>query len=218
MSKSPNLQDSQDLLTEENGDCAAGEDGCHPHSFTGLLESLETETSSDPVTFGQLLEVAGRRTFGPVILLLGAISISPLTIIPGANWAVATATLLFAGQLLIGRRRPWLPRNILDIAFRREHLSQMVKNGREAAHVADRLTAPRLTFLTEPPFVYGTALLCVLAALITYPLGLIPLGPVLPGVSIVLLGIGLTARDGLFLLMSGISLAGAAVLVSRFFV
>lgn len=213
MSKSPNLPDSPAAA----GDCDDGADDCHPHSFTSLLESLESETSSDPVTFGQLLDVAGRRTFGPVILLLGAISISPLTILPGANWAVATATLLFAGQLLVGRKRPWLPRKILDIAFPRAHLSRMVEAGREAAHVADRLTAPRLTFMTDPPFVYLTALICVFASLITYPLGLIPLGPILPGVSIVLLGIGLTARDGLFLLMSGISLAGAAVLVSRFF-
>ncbi len=215
MSKSPNLPDSAPASPGDSG--GATDDGSDPHSFTALLESLETETSGDPVTFGDLLSVAGRRTFGPVILLLGAISISPLTIIPGANWAVATATLLIAGQLLLGRRRPWLPQRILDISFPRQHLSGMVNGGREAAHIADRLTAPRLIFLTEPPFVYGTALLCVVAALITYPLGLIPLGPILPGVSIVLLGIGLTARDGLFLLMSGISLAGAAVLVSRFF-
>lgn len=215
MSKSPNLPDNVSSSPEDCADDTG--DGCNPLSFSGLLESLEAETSGDPVTFGELLDVAGRRTFGPVILLLGAISISPLTIIPGANWAVATATLLFAGQLLIGRKRPWLPKKILDISFPRQHLSGMVRGGREAAHVADRLTAPRLVFLTEPPFVYGTALLCVIAALITYPLGLIPLGPILPGVSIVLLGIGLTARDGLFLLMSGISLAGAAVLVLRFF-
>jgi len=217
MSTSPNPPDSPELLNDGAAPTGADQDDSHPHSFTSLLESLETETSGDPVTFGQLLDVAGRRTFGPVILLLGAISISPLTIVPGANWAVATATLLFAGQLLFGRKRPWLPAGILNIQFRREHLSKMVRGGREAAHVADRLTAPRLTFLTEPPFVFGTALLCVMAALVTYPLGLIPLGPILPGVSIVLLGIGLTARDGLFLLMSGISLAGAAVLVSRFF-
>lgn len=183
--------------------------------FTGLLDALLQETSGEHVTLGQLMDIAGRRTFGPVILLLGFISISPLTIVPGANWLVAAVTLLFAVQLMFGRRHPWLPKKLLNTQFPRPFLEKSVNASRKVAHVADSLTSPRLVFLTEPPFVIGVAIACIVAALATFPLGLIPLGPVLPGVSIVLLGIGMTARDGVFLGLATFALAGAGMLLWR---
>ena len=39
------------------------------------------------------------------------------------------------------------------------------------------------------------------AALITIPLGLIPFGPFVPSLAIVIFGLGMTARDGLILLL-----------------
>jgi hypothetical protein len=83
------------------------------------------------------------------------------------------------------------------------------------AHIADSITAPRLVFLTRPPFVMGVAVVCIIASLVTFPLGLVPLGPVLPGISIVLMGIGLTARDGVFLLLSTLAMVGSILLVAR---
>lgn len=183
--------------------------------FSGLLSALLAETSGDTVTLRQLMDVAGRRTFGPVLLLLGLIAVSPLTLVPGATWLVAAVTLLFSGQILLGLRKPWLPGKLVDTQFPRRLLEQTVEKAAPIAQVADKLTSPRLVFLTEPPFVMGTALLCVMAALITFPLGLIPLAPILPGISIVLIGIGLTARDGVFLMLSMLSLTGGAMLMVR---
>jgi hypothetical protein len=184
-------------------------------NFTGLVNSLVTETSGDTVTLGQLMAIMERRSFGAVILLLGLISISPLTIVPGANWLVATVTLLFSVQLLFGAKHPVMPKKLLGMSMQRDHLVAFAAAARKTAHTADALTAPRLEWLTRPPFVFAVALICVAAALITYPLGLIPFGPVLPGVSIVLMGVGLTAKDGVFLLLSGLALGGAAMLLAR---
>lgn len=183
-------------------------------NFVGLLNCLVTETSGETVTLGQLMHIVERRSFGAVILLLGVIAISPLTIVPGATWAVAAVTLLFSLQLLFARH-PMLPSPLLKLKLPREQLKVFVKASRRMAHIADRLTAPRLTFLTRPPFVIGVAIVCTIAALVTFPLGLIPLAPVLPGVSIVLMGIGLTARDGVFLLLSSLALAGSLLLLAR---
>ncbi|MGH7292997.1 MAG: exopolysaccharide biosynthesis protein, partial [Myxococcota bacterium] len=108
-----------------------------------------------------------------------------------------------------------MPRKLLDLRMPRPALETFVKTTRSLAHIADKLTAPRLGFLTRPPFVIGVALVCTIAALVTFPLGLIPLGPVLPGISILLMGIGLTARDGVFLLLSTLAMAGAVLLVVR---
>jgi hypothetical protein len=184
-------------------------------NFTSLLDCLVKETSGETVTLGQLMGIVERRSFGAVILLLGLIAISPLTIVPGATWVVAAVTLLFSVQLLFGLKHPMMPRKLLDLKMPRPALEGFVKTTRNLAHIADKLTAPRLGFLTRPPFIIGVALVCTIAALVTFPLGLIPLGPVLPGISILLMGIGLTARDGVFLLLSTLAMAGAVLLVVR---
>jgi hypothetical protein len=184
-------------------------------NFSGLLESLVAETSGETVTLGQLMRIVERRSFGAVILLLGIIAISPLTIVPGANWLVAAVTLLFSVQLLFGARHPMLPKKLLAVKFPRAQLETFVKTLRKTAHTADRLTKPRLTFLAKPPFVIGASIVCIVAALLTFPLGLIPLGPVLPSISILMMGIGLTSRDGVFLLISGLALGGATMLLAR---
>ena len=184
-------------------------------NFTALLNCLVTETSGEKVTLGQLMHIMERRSFGAVILLLGLIAISPLTVVPGATWTVAAVTLLFSIQLLFGMQRPWLPKALLNLKMPRDQLQSFVKAARKMAHTADKLTAPRWRFLTRPPLVIGVAVLCIAAALITFPLGLIPLAPVLPGVAIVLMGIGLTARDGVFLVLSTLAMAGSVMLLAR---
>lgn len=184
-------------------------------NFTGLLDCLVKETSGEKVTLGQLMHIVERRSFGAVILLLGLIAVSPLTIVPGATWVVATVTLLFSIQLLFALKHPILPKRLLKLELSRDHLQTFARASRKMAHTADKLTAPRLGFLTRPPFIVAVALICIAAALVTFPLGLIPLGPVLPGISILLMGIGLTARDGVFLLLSSLAFAGAVLLLTR---
>lgn len=184
-------------------------------NFSALLSCLVTETTGDEVTLGQLMRIMERRSFGAVILLLGLIAISPLTVVPGATWTVAAATLLFSVQLLFGMQHPWLPKALLNMKMPRDKLIGFAKASRKMAHTADQLTAPRLRFLTRPPFVVGVAILCIVAALLTFPLGLIPLAPVLPGVAIVLMGIGLTARDGVFLVLSTLAMVGSVMLLAR---
>jgi hypothetical protein len=184
-------------------------------NFAGLLNCLVSETSGETVTLGQMMRIMERRSFGAVILLLGVIAVSPLTVVPGATWTVAAVTLLFSAQLLFGMQHPWLPKTLLNLKMPRDQLRKLVTASRRIAHTADKLTAPRLRFLTKPPFVIGVAILCIAAALITFPLGLIPLAPVLPGVAIVLMGIGLTARDGVFLVLSTLAMVGSVMLLAR---
>ncbi len=190
--------------------------GPRAKNFASLLNSLYEQTDGEDVSLGQLLNIVGVRSFGPVILLLGFVSITPLTIVPGANWLVASVVLLFSVQLLMLRKTPWLPRKLVETRFPRKYLKVAVDSGMHGAQIADRLTRPRLTFLTQTPFSIIPAIGAVVAALITFPLGFIPFGPVLPGVSLILLGIGLTARDGVFLVFSSLALAGSGWLLWRF--
>jgi hypothetical protein len=79
--------------------------------------------------------------------------------------------------------------------------------------MVDSLVRPRLTFLTAAPFVQIVGLLCVAAALITYPLGIVPFGPFLPGLTVLLFGLALTARDGAVVLLAGLTFSGAVLIM-----
>lgn len=187
--------------------------GRRANNFVTLLESLWEQTDGENVSLRELLNIVGVRSFGPVILLLGFVSITPLTIVPGANWLVALVVLLFSGQLLMLRKTPWLPRRLLETRFPRKYLKAAVDGGVRWARMADKATRPRLAFLTRTPFSIIPAMMAVVAALVTFPLGLIPFGPVLPGVSLILLGVGLTARDGVFLALASLALVGSGWLL-----
>ena len=161
------------------------------------------------LTVGDILDSVGRRSYGPLLLVVGLFAISPATIVPGMTWFAAAVTLLVAGQMALGMRRTWLPRGALQAELRREALRSGVDKGRSFAKWVDRLLKPRLTFLTKPPFVNLVALLCICAALITFPLGLIPFAPLAPGFAVVFFGLGMVARDGLWLALGTGAVVGA---------
>lgn len=178
-----------------------------------LIASLVEQTTGDSVSIEDLLDAVGRRAFGPLLLLLGFIAISPLTIVPGTSWLVALVTLLIAGQVLLGRQRPWLPKKALAVSFPREALVKGAELMAKPARTVDSFVKPRIGLLTDPPFVQIVSLLAMVAALITFPLGLVPFGPILPGLAIMLIGLGLTARDGIMLLLAGGAMVGAIYFV-----
>ena len=184
-------------------------------NLQSLLASLCERTSGDTVTVRELMEAVGRRAYGPLLTLLGFVAIGPLTLVPLTTSLFALIILLIALQMAFGKRYPWLPGRILRIEFPREQLVKAVEGAQGWVRPIDALLAPRFTFLTEPPFAMLIALICVGAALITFPLSLMPLAPIVPSLAVLLFGLGVTARDGVLILLAGGALAGALVLMIR---
>ncbi len=184
-----------------------------PLNLNDVLDDIAYKASNDKtpdsLTLGEVLDSVGRRTYGPLLLVIGLIAVSPLTALPGTTWFVAVLTLLVAGQMALGMKRIWLPRQARDMSLPRESVVGAVEKSRGVAKGVDTLLKPRLTFLSKPPFVNLVALLLIGAALITFPLGLVPLLPVIPGLAVVFFGLGMTARDGLWLLLGTLAVGGA---------
>lgn len=190
------------------------------HNLTSLLDALQRKLDDDrnngagsDVTLRDVLEVIGRRAYGPLLLIIGLISISPATLIPGSTWLFAIVTLVIAIQLVLHKDTPWMPKNALDMKLSEEKLGKFIQASRPAARGIDSIVRPRLQFLAKAPWVIVVGILCVLAALITFPLGLIPIAPLLPGLAITFFGLGLTARDGILLAIGTAVMGGAFWLV-----
>jgi hypothetical protein len=188
-----------------------------------LQSRIDNDPTPTSLTLGEILEAVGRRAYGPILLVIGLFAISPATIVPGLTWAAALLTLLVAVQMLIGLQTPWLPKMLLDLKIPRQPLARFVQYARPKAEALERSgwLETRLAFLSAPPLVNLVALAVIAAALVTLPIGLIPFAPLVPGIAIVLFSVGITARDGLWLLLGGL-LFGAALwvalpLISRLF-
>lgn len=165
--------------------------------------------AKDQIAFRDILATVGRRAYGPLLLVIGLFAISPATVVPGMTWLSAALVLVIALQMAVGRHTPWLPKGALDAVIPRDLVVKAVNGFRPWAKRIDALLKPRLRFFTVQPFVNLIALLCVAAALITFPLGLIPFAPLAPGLAIVLFGLGMTAKDGVVLLLGAAFVAGA---------
>lgn len=183
-----------------------------PSNLEDVLDEIaakcDNDSTPDTLTLDEILESVGRRSYGPLLLVIGLFAISPATILPGMTWFAAALTLLVAGQMALGRPRIWLPKKALQAQLPRDAVRSGVEKGRWAAKVIDKLLKPRLTVLSKPPFVNLVALMVIAAALITFPLGLIPLAPLAPGLAVVFFGLGMVARDGLWLALGTAVIAG----------
>lgn len=192
-----------------------------PVNLSGIIDDIEQKTENDSspetLTLGEILDSVGRRTYGPLLLVIGLFAISPATIVPGFTWLAAALTLVVAGQMALGLRRIWLPRRALSAGVPRDQVRKGLVAARPWARRIDSVLKPRLAFLTAPPFVNLIGLLCVAAALVTFPLGLIPFAPLAPGVAVVFFGLGVTARDGLWILLGTAACAAAGWLAKPLF-
>ena len=153
------------------------------------------------VAVSDIMDTVGRRSYAPLLLLLALFSISPATIAPGLNWLVAAIILVLTVQMTFGALHPWLPAAVLNARLTRASVRKACAFARPWAARLDSVFRPRLCILTEMPFVNLAGLYCALAALTMFPLGLVPLGPLAPGLAITTLALGLFFRDGVLVLL-----------------
>lgn len=181
-------------------------------NLEGVLDEIAAKCENDPtpdtLTLDEILDSVGRRSYGPLLLVIGLFAISPATIVPGMTWLAAALTLLVAGQMALGLPRIWLPKKALQAQLPRDAVRSGIERARGAAKFIDKLLMPRLTFLSKPPFVNLVALMVIAAALTTFPLGLIPFAPLAPGLAVVFFGLGMVARDGLWLALGTAVMGG----------
>jgi len=170
-----------------------------------LSDLLDAELSGtkgqEKVSLGDLLDNAGHATYGPLLLVPALVALSPLGGIPGVGPVCGTILVLLAVQILFGRRSPWLPGVLLRWSFDRSRLAKTVRSTRDWVRRIDALIGPRWTALTRPPFVQIVAVAIVFLALSFYPLEFIPFATAAPAGAATLLALGLTARDGLLVVL-----------------
>lgn len=175
-----------------------------------LLEQIrESATESGQVSVNAILNSVGERSFGPVVLLAGLITIAPLIgDIPGVPTILGMIVVLTLGQLLFRRHSIWLPSWISRRSVPRDKLLKGLNWLQKPARFLDRWTGPRLVFLVDGPGLYVMTLICMLVAMAMPAMEVVPFSANGAGAALMAFGLAIVARDGLLALIAIITTGG----------
>ncbi|GAA5525552.1 hypothetical protein Maes01_02122 [Microbulbifer aestuariivivens] len=177
-----------------------------PPEFTSLqqmLEHIRQESAAQKrVTLDLVIRAIGRRSFAPLLLLVGLILFSPLSGIPGVPTSMATLVLLVAVQLLLGRKYFWLPQWLLRRSISEKSLRRALRFLQRPARECDRWLRPRFRLLVKRTGTDVIAVICVAIALALPLMEIVPFSASLAGVALTAFGLALVAHDGLLAIVA----------------
>lgn len=178
----------------------------------GLRALLDGFRAGDPdelLSLDKLLGGLGRRAFGMLLF----IAVLPAFIPVPVGGAVSGPLVMLIGfQLLVGRRRPWLPRFVARRGPKRRTLVRFDDRISPWLARLERLVRPRLHALLRHPLaaVFTGLLLVFLGLLLSLP---IPLTNYLFGFLLLLFALAMLERDGALMLVAWV---GGAITVGVF--
>lgn len=180
-----------------------------------VMEKAADEAEQGKVSIGDLMELYGSRSFGPIFVLLGLVVVlPPMGAIPGLPAAIGVVILLFSAQMVFGMDHIWLPGFIKNLSIDGSKVKKAEDKAEPTLKFIDKMITERLSFLTSGPAEYGAAVMVSVMALIMIPLELVPFAVAAPGAAITMVGVALLAKDGaLMLLAYALSAVALTVLV-----
>lgn len=166
------------------------------HKRVSLVLRAVIETApGDTISVREIIEAFGERAFGFVIILFSLPNCIPAP--PGMNSVFGIPILLFAVQLALGFKKPWLPRRILDKRFRVATFRKIIDAAEPKLRRVENLLRPRHTALFGPrgDRLIGTFAV-ILALCVIVPL---PGTNWVPSIALVILSMAILQEDGLVL-------------------
>lgn len=184
-------------------------------SLSELINALRSiDSTRSPVSVDDIFEVVGTRSFGPVLLIAGLVTLAPLIgDIPGVPTLMALLVIVVAFQLLAGRHPIWLPRFLRERSITRPDLDKTLDRLDRPARFIDRFFRPRLSFLVMGAGSYLIGSSALLVALVMPVLEFIPFSATLAGAALTAFGLSLIARDGYLAIFSLAATAAVVTLV-----
>ncbi len=163
------------------------------------------------ISIGELIDrIEGHGGLGPVLFVLTLPVLAPLP--PGVSMLAALPLLVVAPQIVAGRQCVWLPKVLERRTIKREELVKVLARILPLLARAETKVRPRFGFLTGRVGACVVGLACTLIAIVlVLP---IPFANLVPAVALAVFSIGLTRKDGLWVLAGfGLIAIAATVIV-----
>lgn len=165
-----------------------------------LMRVLKEEETRETITYRDLVVRLGDQAFGLIIILFALPSVLPLSIIPGFSFLFGLPILIVALHLVIGKQILWLPQYLAKKEINPRRLDPIIKKTVPYLIRIEHLLKPRWLFLTSKGMerLHGL-LLIMLSVFLALP---IPLSNFFFAILIISLGLGLTEKDGLMIILA----------------
>ncbi len=184
-------------------------------NLTAVLDEIEENIDGDKISFGKIVDEFEDRGYGPLLLIAALFIMLPTGGIPGIPTVLAVVIIFIAAQLTWGRSTPWLPDRLRSISFDKAKFTKAANKIKPVTRKVDYILRPRLKRFAKKPMTRIIGAVIIGLCLFMPFLEIIPFADVIPSSSIVIISLGLTARDGVFTLVGLIAalvmLGGAGV-------
>lgn len=180
-----------------------------PRPLSRVLVEL-AESAGPRVSLGEIATALSDRSFAALIILFAAPNLLPLP--PGSSTVFGVPLALIAGQLLFGMPRLWLPRVLRERSLDRETFARIAVRMEPLLRRFEKLARPRywpLSRVFAERFVGAVVL--AMALVLCLP---IPFGNWAPALAVVLVALGLTERDGVWIACGTLIAAASLGLVA----
>lgn len=180
-------------------------------SIPEVLDTIERAGAGESVTLGDMMDSVGAKAFGPLLVIPGIISFLP---IPGTGFLAGALAILISLQIAIARGRIWLPGFLKERSVSREKLEKFMDRIEPWGQRLGKVIDPRLTFLTEPPFVFLVAFVALAMGGLMFVLTPFFYAVAVPGLVLIIVGLAQTVGDGIVLFVGYAAAVGTAMLAA----
>ncbi len=160
-----------------------------------VLRAVIDTAPGDTISVREIIEAFGERAFGFVIILFSLPNCIPAP--PGMNSVFGIPVLLFAVQLALGFKKPWLPRRIMEKRFRVVTFRKIIDKAEPRLQWVEKCLRPRHTALFGAR---GDRLIGIFAIVLALCV-IVPLPGTnwVPSIALVILSMAILQEDGLVL-------------------
>lgn len=164
-----------------------------------LVQTLRNpagQNAGPVMPLSDLIAALGPRSFGVMLVLFGLPNLLP---VPGLPMVCGVIIGVVAYQMLTGKESLILPGWLGNRGLKRDDLVRVVSRAEPSLRMMERVMRPRLLALTDAKaqrLIGGILLVLAIALLAPIPF----FGGIPPGIAVILLGLALTERDGLFVI------------------
>ena len=171
-----------------------------PNTFLQSIEAMADEAPVEGFTLRQIIDRLNERAFGAALFILALPCCIPF--LYGVPQIVSLPMMVLAGQMVAGRKEPWLPEKFAQRMIDKKGLTRTAKGGRKWFGWLEKIARPRLTFMMGKRGERVIGLFLVLfCASILVPL---PSTNTVPGIGVAIVAFGLMARDGILVIVGSI--------------
>jgi hypothetical protein len=171
--------------------------------LTATLKSIKEDTEEgEKISIGDMVKALNSRGYGALLIGPALITVLPTGAIPGVPAITSILIALVSVQILAGKKEPWIPNKLKNFSFSRKKFINGLERVKPYTKKIDNFFYPRLEFLVSHKIQPVIALVCLMLSACILTMGWVPFLAMIPASAILFMGLGLSARDGLLVIIS----------------